>query len=236
MNRPRTGPAVLARFPDVSDLPQSPSQAEEGPGRSLWGSNGRWIDQAMSIKLLACVTVLLLVGAVLPFCLGPKSPTGDPTTAADALSSWQPKPGQSATTNASVQTGAVAESGGSYSVAQVSATSDQPPPLAAPPLAVAAQREPPPPPTVAGSLMPPQVPREARPAIPPQTVATTSSSLWAPPADAGQPPQRPGESPTANANQAAAARSPEYEANARGHRPGEPPAAQFDGTIEGPKR
>ena len=191
----------------------------------------------MSIKLLACVTVLLLVGAVLPFCLGPKSPTGDPTTAADALSS------------VATQARAIRDderlcanrSGGRKRRKLFGGTgfrNFRSTPAAGSP-AIGGSR-----PARAAATpdccwithAPPSTSGEARPAIPPQTVATTLSSLWAPPADAGQPPQRPGESPTANANQAAAARSPEYEANARGHRPGEPPAAQFDGTIEGPKR
>jgi hypothetical protein len=191
----------------------------------------------MSIKLLACVTLFLLVGAVLPFCLGPKSSTADPAIAKDTPSLLQPKPDGSATASVPVQIAPVAASSGTPAVVRVSAVSEQPAPPAAMTAIGATQRQPSPASTVAASLLPSQTPSETKPPLPPPPVAEPMYSSWPPPPATGQTPERQGgNSMAANANQAPPAHSPEYEANARGHRPGEPPAAQFDGTIEGTKR
>jgi hypothetical protein len=230
--------AVLARFPDVADHTKPQPRADgETQGWNLLGPSGRWIGQAMSIKLLAGITLFLLVGAILPFCLVQKSPTPNPSAWGDTLSSWQPKQAGSPTENGSAQNGAVATTGAYPPVVRVSATSDQLPPPAMLPPTVVAQRQPPPP-TVAESLMSPRATTEAKPApLAAPTVAETGMSRWSPPGESNLPPGKPGnETSASNTNRGAeAARSPEYEANARGHRP-EEPAARFDGTIEGTKR
>jgi hypothetical protein len=236
-----TAVAVLARFPDVNDHPHHEQRAEEGGHWNLLGSSGRWIGQAMSIKLLAGITLFLLVGAVLPFCLGTKSPTTNPSAGDSALSTWQPQQAGSPTGTSSTSTETAGAAIARLPAARVSATSDQFPPPVTLPSTVGGQRPPLAPPTVAESLMSPRSPAEARREPPPAatTVAeTTMSSPWSPPPGSDVQPGRPGtEASASNANRGGAAtRSAEYEANARGHRPGEPAAAQFDGTIEGTKR
>ena len=153
--------AVLARFPDIGEhtKPQ-PRAGGEAQGWSLLGPSGRWIGQAMSIKLLAGITLVLLVGAILPLCLNQKSPTAGPLAGGDALSSRQPGQAESPTANGPAQTRAVATTGAYPPVVRVSATSDQLPPPAILPSTVAAQRQPSPP-TVAESLMSPRATTEA---------------------------------------------------------------------------
>ncbi len=240
MNRQKTGLTVLARFPDVNDETESPTQASETKERGLLESSGRWIGQAMSIKLLAGMTLFLLVGAVLPFCLGQKSPPPGASAASDTISAWQPKREQTPTQ--SVPDGS--EMGGvtiaRRPIVRVSATSDQLPPPATLPAPAVARREPPAAPTVAESLMSPRATNEAKrelPAVPTGNHPAMASD-WSPPPGADQQPAKPGtEASTWDANRAPAARSPEYEADRRVGRPQrEPAAAQFEGTIDGTNR
>ena len=84
------GARPLSRRERGQSLRRRPTRRK---GWSLLASSGRLIGQAMSIKLLAGMTLFLLVGAVLPFCLGQKSPPADPSPAGDTLSTWQPKRG-----------------------------------------------------------------------------------------------------------------------------------------------
>jgi hypothetical protein len=228
---------VLARFPDVNDGPKSQPQAEEAKGWDLLGSNGRWIGQAMSVKLLAGMTLFLLVGAVLPFCLGHKPPAGDPSTAGDTLSASSPAQAQAPVDGASSQTERISSTVAPRPAVLVSATSDQVSAPAKLPPAPVARREPSAAPTVAESLLSPR-PTTAGNRAPPAAPPVVGMSNWSSPPDAGAQPGRPGtEASASNANNPGpAARSPEYEADARGHRPGEPAAARFEGTIDGTKR
>ncbi len=124
MNQQRTGLALLARFPDVSEDAKPRSRAEETKCCSLLGSSGRWIGQAMSVKLLAGMTLFLIVGAILPFCLNQKSSPMAPPAGDNALSTWQPKQAESPT-DASVQIETAGATVARRPVVQVSATSDR---------------------------------------------------------------------------------------------------------------
>ena len=235
MNRQKTGQTVLARFPDVNG--ETEVQASEPKRQGLLESSGRWISQAMSIKLLAGMTLFLLVGAVLPFCLTQKSPPAGPSTAGDTLSTWQPER-EAAPTQAGSGSGEM--SGATIArrpIVRVSATSDQLPPPVTLPAPAIARREPSAAPTVAESLMSPRATNEAKrePPAAPMVVASTNSSPW-PGADT-QPAKSGNEASTWGANRAPGARAPVYEADRRGGRPqGEPAAAQFEGTIDGTNR
>jgi hypothetical protein len=79
---------VLARFPDVNDT-TSDHRAHTTKGVGLLASTGRLIGQATSIKLLAGTALFLIVGAVLPFCIG-KSPPANLSPAGDSLTEMQP--------------------------------------------------------------------------------------------------------------------------------------------------
>jgi hypothetical protein len=236
-----TAVAVLARFPDVNDGAERQRQADESKYRDLLGSSGRWIGQAMSVKLLAGITLFLLVGAVLPFCLSTKSPTTSSPVGGDALSTSQPKQAESPTVAASTQTDTGGAAVAHLPAARVSATSDQFPPPATLPSAVAAQRPPSAAPSVAESLMSTRPTAVARREPPPAapTVAASGMSDWPPRPGPDMQPGRPGaDAPASNANRGgtSSAGFPEYEADARGHRPGEPASARLEGTIEGTKR
>jgi hypothetical protein len=80
---------VLARFPDVNDV-MADAPPHKAKGLGLLASSGRLIGQAMSIKLLAGTALFLIVGAVLPFCIGTKTPA-DPLPAHDSLVTAKPK-------------------------------------------------------------------------------------------------------------------------------------------------
>jgi len=215
MNHQKTGLAVLARFPDVHDGEKPQAGANEAKGWGLLASSGRWISQALSIKLLAGMTLFLLVGAVLPFCIGKNSPPAEPSPAGDSVSTWHPKPAGASAKAAPAQTETVAMTVARRPV-RISATAEHSPAPAALPPTAETPREPPAASTVAEAMM----------------------SNWSPPASADPQPTMPGaETSSADANRPAAVRSTEYQADARaGHRQGEPAAARFEGTIEGTKR
>jgi hypothetical protein len=241
MNQQRTEIAVLARFPDLSTDRQPQPRANENNSWNLLGSSGRWIGQAMSIKLLAGMTLLLLVGAVLPLCLSQKSKTADVSTADSALSTWQPKLPESPAEATSARTEAPGVMVARRPAVVVSPTSDQFPPPAKLPSEVAAPSQPSATPSVAESIMSPRPSVEARREPPPTgttVVDLPNSSPWPSPTGPDIQSGRAGtEASASNANRGGTAtRSTEYEANARGHRPGDPAAAQFEGTIEGTKR
>jgi hypothetical protein len=216
MNQRRTGLAVLARFPDLNDgKPQA--GAGEAKGWGLLASSGRLISQGMSIKLLAGMTLFLLVGAILPF-LGKDSPSANSppansSPAGDALLTWHPRGADTPAEAAPVQRETVATTVARRPAVRVSAIAGQSPPPATLPQAVEPKHEP-----------------QAAP-----RVADAGMSDWPGPARADQQPANAGlVASQANANRPAA-RSTEYEADARaGHRPGEPVAAKFDGNIEEP--
>jgi hypothetical protein len=80
MDQHKTALPVLARFPDLSDHTHQ-TEHNKTTGIGLLASSGRMIGQTLSIKLLAGTALFLLVGAVLPFCIGKNSPPADSSPA-----------------------------------------------------------------------------------------------------------------------------------------------------------
>jgi hypothetical protein len=83
MDQHKTALPVLARFPDLCD--HTPAEHDGSSGLGLLASSGRLIGQTLSIKLLAGTALFLLVGAVLPFCIGKSSPPADSSAGAPAM-------------------------------------------------------------------------------------------------------------------------------------------------------
>ena len=217
MDQRRTGLAVLARFPDLNDgKPQA--GVGEAKGWKLLASGGRLISQGMSIKLLAGMTLFLLVGAILPFCIGKdsqpvSSAPANLSPAGDALSTWHPRGADTPVEAVPVQRDTVATA-----VAR------------RPAVRVAAIPEPSPPPVTLPQAVEPKYESQAAP-----RVADAGMSDWPGPARANQQPTNGGLVASQAGVNRPAARSTEYEADARaGHRPGEPVAAKFEGNIEEP--
>jgi hypothetical protein len=82
---------VLARIPDLGNHHQQHHHDGNSDGtdarRKLSGS--RWISQTLSFKLLAGLTLCLLVAAVLPYVLSQSpAPAGSPVTN-DSLGGWR---------------------------------------------------------------------------------------------------------------------------------------------------
>jgi hypothetical protein len=90
MDSQKTGLAVLARIPDLNDG-EHHTEAEQPRGLRLLASSGRLIGQAASIKLLAGMTLFLLVGAVLPFCISKTCPPEKSPPAMESLATWEPQ-------------------------------------------------------------------------------------------------------------------------------------------------
>lgn len=85
MDQRKSGIPLLASFPDLSE-----HGADHKEDAGLLKSSGRLFSQAMSAKLLAGITLFLLVGAVLPFCLKSASremPLGDSLVASQPKTS-----------------------------------------------------------------------------------------------------------------------------------------------------
>jgi len=213
MNQQRSGLAVLARFPDLNGG-KPHARADEAKGWRLLVSSGRLVGQATSIKLLAGVTLFLLVGAVLPLCIGKGSPPVNPPPAGDALSTWHPRGAETSAPSVPGKSETAALTVASRPAVRVSATAEPSSAPATLPPTAEPKREPPAVPTVAESLM---------------------MSNWPGPARANpQPARAGGEASPADANRPGA-RSTEYQADARaGDRQPAPVAAQFEGTIEEP--
>ena len=79
---------VLARFPDLNDGTHH-SEHNRTTGLGLLTSSGRLIGQTLSVKLLAGTALFLLVGAVLPFCIGKNPPPADSSPAGTATAQHQ---------------------------------------------------------------------------------------------------------------------------------------------------
>jgi hypothetical protein len=187
MNHQRKGVAVLARFPDLSNV-ETPAKADEPKSCGLLASGGRLISQALSIKLLAGITLFLLVGAVLPVYLSTKdAPAGNPPPAADTLSAWPAKQIAPSPETAPAQTDTVAMSVARQPAVRVAPAAEQQSAPVAIPVAAEAKRDTPPVQSVAGAMM----------------------SNWEPPVDPNQPPANPGVAP--------ADRPTEYRADNRGN-------------------
>ena len=87
MDRQETELIVLARIPDLGDVGGSRHR-----GRSL-ASRGRVIGQALSFKLLAIVTVLLIAMALVPLTLRKSGQSADsPPTAAGSTTPFAQAP------------------------------------------------------------------------------------------------------------------------------------------------
>jgi hypothetical protein len=88
MDQLKTGIPVLASFPELDKGTASPKS--DPPVLGLLASSGRLINQAASAKLLAGITLFLLVGAVLPWCIGKGSSSAD-VTASKAKATASPQ-------------------------------------------------------------------------------------------------------------------------------------------------
>jgi hypothetical protein len=77
---------VLARIPDVRSSGRE--RADDAP----LNSRGRILGQAVSFRLLAAATVILLIAAIVPYNRGTKGPTTEPPTVADATAEWRAAP------------------------------------------------------------------------------------------------------------------------------------------------
>ena len=89
MDQHRTELRVLARFPDLNDGNHDLG-AHKATGFGLLASGGRLIGQTTWIKLLAGTVLFLLVGAVLPFCIGKNSPPANSSVVSDSVATAQP--------------------------------------------------------------------------------------------------------------------------------------------------
>ena len=87
MDLPRKEWTVLARIPDLNAA-GADGTADEDADRGLPASTGRLIRQALSFRLLVGTALFLLAAAVIPFALGKKAPSVDPSAATDAASAW----------------------------------------------------------------------------------------------------------------------------------------------------
>jgi hypothetical protein len=232
MDRRKTGLMVLARFPDLNEADPHAGD-DKAKGLGLLASGSRLFGQAASIKLLAGMTLFLLVGAVLPFCIGiGKNPppanlsAANSLPAGDSLSTWQPRGDAAAlepttvapaaaapTTVASAEPDTVALTVARRPVAPASATAEQSPTPAAVGPTTENKRE----------------PQTA------STVADAGMSSWQPPAEANQQLGANGVNASADPSRPMA-RSTERVADARaGQQPGAAPvAAKFEGNTEEP--
>jgi hypothetical protein len=241
MIQPRTGLPVLARFPDVGDETKpKPMGDGEAQRWDFLGSSGRWIGQAMSVKLLAGITLFLLVGAVLPIFLSQKSPPANLVSDDGTLATGQRQQADSPTQTPSDLTDTPAATVACRPPVRVPpvSASDRSLPPASVPRSEGNQRPQSVPPTVAESLMSRRLPAESKQttSVVPTVAESPMSSPWSPPSGSDVQRSTPGTETTAsNANRGTENRPTEYEADARGRRPGEP-GARFEGTIEGTKR
>jgi hypothetical protein len=86
MDQREIRPMVLACIPDLHIT----SDADASSG--LPGSRGRVIGQSLSFKLLMATIAFLVVAAILPFVLGTRDQSPDPSSVANALSPNNPAP------------------------------------------------------------------------------------------------------------------------------------------------
>jgi hypothetical protein len=150
---------VLARFPDVNDV-VCVAPVREAKGGGLLASSRRLFGQATSIKLLAGTALFLLVGAVLPFCIGNKPPAD--LSPPQELVAVKPK-----ASNAGPQASAVPDEAAALIASR-------------PAVRVVPAKEP--------SVAPAPLSRELDNRLPARTVAdTVQASPWHPPAVGGEP-------------------------------------------------
>lgn len=239
MNRPRAGLTILAHFPDVSESTHAQSSSDEGSRWNPLASGSRWIGQAAAVKLLAGMTLFMIVGAILPFYLGHKTSPGDTASQSGAFATCSSVGQETSTQALPLQGEGAGTPVARQQAVRVSATPEQSVPPATLPSRAEAPHQPSPP-TVAESLMAPRAVAESKPAVPtvPTVAESSMSTPWSPPAEGSRQPGAANSNVTAsNANSGSGAIRPtEYEADARGHRAGDRSAAEFEGTIDGTKR
>ena len=156
MDHHRTRVPVLARFPDLNDcesdanrhktsglallaaggrlIIQTLSMATRNRAASfgLLASSGRLISQTMSIKLLAGTALFLMVGAVLPFCIGKNPPPADSSPGIDSPVTAQSGSANATAEDASAADEAVALTASRPTVRLIAATGPSPAPAMLP--------------------------------------------------------------------------------------------------------
>jgi hypothetical protein len=197
MNQHKTNVPVLARFPDLNDGTAN-AKHNKTPGFGLLASSGRLFGQTLSIKLLAGTALFLLVGAVLPFCIGKNPPPADSSPTGDSAVTAQSK-----LANATPEAAPVADEAVALTASRL-------------PVRVIAAKEP----SLAPAALPPSSETTNKPQPGPATDVPVMSSRWpsAAPTDL-QPTSVGGEAPRAGVFGPAATRPTEYEADA-GSTPG----------------
>jgi hypothetical protein len=90
MNQQEVRLTVLARIPDLN----SSSHVANEDAKSTSGllASGRLLGQAMSCKLLAGMTLFLLVGAAIPFSIKSKNASDDFSLPSNSVAAGQPAP------------------------------------------------------------------------------------------------------------------------------------------------
>lgn len=88
MNQQEVRLTVLARIPDLN----SSGHANESKGTAGLLASGRILGQAMSCKLLAGLTLFLLVGAAIPFSIKHKNASNETPAPSNSVAVSQPMP------------------------------------------------------------------------------------------------------------------------------------------------
>jgi len=88
MSRQQTELIVLARIPDLGTQYQN-HEGSGGPNGRWKLPGGRWVSQTLSFKLLAGLTLCLLLAAVLPYVLSRSPAPTEPPVASDSLGEWR---------------------------------------------------------------------------------------------------------------------------------------------------
>lgn len=84
MNHEEIRPIVLARFPRIH------SSSRSIPREEIPASGNRWINQALSFKLLAAAAVILVAVAIVPLTKGTSETPAEPAAAVAPVAAWQP--------------------------------------------------------------------------------------------------------------------------------------------------
>jgi hypothetical protein len=91
MDTQERGLVVLARIPDLrAENPHGDDSGAPASGRGRL-SSGRWMSPSLSYRLLAGLTLCLLVGAVVPYVFS-HSPAQSEPVGANSLGVWQVGP------------------------------------------------------------------------------------------------------------------------------------------------
>ena len=217
MNQQGPGSRVLASFPDLNESPSN-ARGNEKRGLGLLASSGRLIGQATSIKLLAGMVLFLMVGAVLPFCIGKNCEPADATPASDSVATWHSE-------SPETSPGILPETAPAQSATIVQTASRRPP------VRISATTEP----SSAPAMIPPLAASQSAPQARP-TLEQPLSSKWPNPALVNVQPTEAGtDTKQVGANRPMAIGPSERQADARaGQWPQQPTAAKPEGAIETP--